>query len=253
MNTRMRTHQFFNGLFMLSVLFSCTTKKTIYSANCNGKELTLQLVTKKKFSTIDYQHELLYGGKLVDVINYSHLGYKPPYSPAVYGTAPWHLIDTTRQPYQPTGYDIPLDKIPVMVYVDTTILTRPEFDAFYDCLKQHHKAMQTAMEKVPEFQAYQYGGIVYGSREQFEQRYVKNKNDYFIVYPDGRTSHTLIESLMTTTSSGGLGNVIMPGKRILVNTAQRPMAELETYRNTRTNRPLSADFTFDVDTAFHSR
>lgn len=234
-------------------LFSCTTKTVIYTTDCNGKVLTLQLVTEKKFSTIDYSHQLIYGGKVVDEITFNRLNYGPPYDPAVYGTASWHLIDTVRQPYQPPGYETPLDKIPVMVYVDTTILTPGGFASFYECLEQHHKLMQSAMEKFPTFQAYQYGGIVYGSRDQFEQRYEKNKNDYFVIYPDGRTSHTRIESLMQTTSSGGLSDVVMPGKRILVNTAERPMSEVQAYRNTRTNRPLSADFNFEVDTAFHSR
>lgn len=242
-------------LYLLLPLFvaSCTTKTVIYTADCNGKVLTLQLVTEKKFSTIDYYHELLYGDKVVDVINYDHLSFKPPYKPAVYGNSPWHLIDTVRQTYQPAGFDAPVAKIPVMVHVDTTVLDPAEFERFYTCLKQHHKAMQTAMEKVPEFQDYQYGGIVYGNRESFERRYEKNKNDYFIVYPDGRTSHTLVESLMTTTSSGGLSDVHMPGERVLVNTAQRPMAELKQYRNPRTNRSLNEDFQLAVDTMFHSR
>lgn len=253
MNLRTYTCRFTAGLLLTMGLFSCTTKTVIYTINCNGKVLTLQLMTEKKFSTINYSHQLIYGGKMVDEVTYDRLSFKPPYDSAVYGTAPWHLIDTVRQSYQPPGYETPLDKIPVMVYVDTTILIPSEFTAFYECLKQHHKAMQAAMEKFPTFQAYQYGGIVYGNREQFEQRYEKNKNDYFIIYPDGRMSHTLVESLMQTTSSGGLSDVVMPGKRILVNTAQRPMDELQMYRNTKTNRPLPSDFTVEVDTAFHSR
>ncbi len=240
-------------LLLPLLMVSCTTKTVIYTADCNGTVLTLQLVTEKQFSTINYHHELLYDNEVVDVINYDHLSFKPPYKPGVYGSAPWHLIDTVRQSYQPTGSTVLMDKIPVMVHIDTTQLTPDGFTALYTCLKQHHKAMQTAIEKSPDFQTYQFGGIVYGSREMFEQRYEKNKNDYYTIYPDGRISYTLTESLMTTTSSGGLSQVRMPGGRVLVDTAQRPMAELKQYRNARTNRLLSEDFQFDVDTTFHSR
>lgn len=240
---------------LLNAMCTTHTQKTLFTADCNGHPLALQLKSKQTFEMAYHHHELLYDGKVVDVIDYGRLSSRPPYDPAVYGNAPWHYLDTTRQSYQPKGFNGPLEKIPAMLFVDDKEWTPQEFEQIYACMQQHHKAMEESMMQEEKFQPYQFGGMVYGRQANFVETYAKTKNDYFEIYPDGRIIHTLKESLgMTTSSSNGLSDrVLMPGKRILINTAQLPMDELNNYQNPKTDHPLNADFTVEVDTAFHSR
>ena len=242
-------------LALLTITCTTNTSKILYTAECNGHILQLKLVSEQTFETEYNHHELTYDDKVVDVIDYGRLSSRPPYYPEVYGSTPWYYIDTTRQSYQPKGFVGPVEKIPAMLFVDTTQWTPQQFEQLYACVKQHSKPAQASMMQEEKFQPYQFGGMVYGREADFVKKYVKTKDDYFEVYPDGRIIHTLTESLgMTTQSSNGLSNsVLMPGKRILVDTAHLPLQKLGQYRNPQTNRRLQADFRIEIDTVFHSR
>ena len=262
LNRKQLTHKFklpvtLLLLSLLNMMCTTNTSKTLFSADCNGHTLQLKLFSKQTFETEYNHHELTNDNEVVDVIDYGRLSSQAPYDPAVYGNAPWHYLDTTQQSYQPSGFVGPVEKISVMLFVDDTKWTPQQFEQLYACMKQLHKAMQESMMKEEKFQPYQFGGMVYGREANFVKKYAKTNNDYFEIYPDGRIIHTLTEFFglgMTTLSSNGLSDkVLMPGKRILVNTAQLPMDKLNDYRSTKTNHSLSTDFNVEVDTAFHSR
>ena len=247
----------FMSIWLLTLLTGgCTTRTTLYKEDCNGEPLELRLITEKTFNNINYSQELRYNGKVVDVIDFIKLHSTAPYDPAVYGNSPWHYIDTTRRFYQPADVDQPLSKIPVMLYVDPAVWSRQDFERVYACLKQHHAAMHQIINTVHEFQAYQFGGIVYGREDAFVQTYAKTKNDHFEVSPDGSIGHTRIDPSggITGSANGVLNQKIeMPGHRIRIDPAKLSMADVQTYRNTRTNRPLSADFDVRVDTTSPAR
>lgn len=240
-----KNHLLLIGLFQLFMPCNRPKRTVLYKAACNSKNLELHLITRETWQTTYHHHELWFDGKSAGTINYETLGQTLPYYPEVYGTAPWHYLDTTEQ-YYSIMKSGPLRKLRVMLYINPEEWSLAQFKELYICMQQQHKALQQVIENNQAFQRYQFGGIVYGNEESFVQRYEKSKNQYFEVHPDGSIEHHLLESDGGTITSidGFNSKIIMPGKYIVIeNPLKYTIDKLHEYRHVKTNRPIDTDFT----------
>ncbi len=240
----MRNKVSFLVLGLLQLFISCSRpKKTIlYRRECNGKTLQLQLVIRETWETTYHHHELLFDDKNAGTINYKTLDRRLPGNIKVYGSAPWHFLDTTNQIYsiQKSG---PLKKIKVVLYINPEQWSIADFEQLYNCMQQHYKALQQSIEESKSFQRYQFGGMVYGNEESFVKEYAKNKKDFFSIHPDGKIAHHYEGRGLKVTSSNGLSMYVQKGNVVVIeDSLQTTMAELKEFKNIKTGSPMTADY-----------
>ncbi len=130
-----------------------------------------------------------------------------------------------------------------------------QFRSFCLCVQANLTAMQKAIDQnFPPADAIRMTGVVYGNKKDFTARYESDRNNAVEIAPDGSIVHINKDRGMTFYSTNGLGESVTPGRRIAIeDTNQITMQQVKTYRNIKTGRSITADFSFYYDLRFKSR
>ena len=254
----MRRLKLLPGFVMLILLCfagflqSCSQKRgKKFAINCANHPLELAHVEYTRFDAKGQYDELWYNQKKVVKINNENLNNGKPYTPGIYGNAPWQYFDTVAHAYRSRPNDSSaLTKIRFMIYLDTANFTTREFNELAKCLEENMPSLQKVIDSnAGHYTVYQIGGLVYGNEKDFTGQYENEKNYVIQISPDGSIVHISYDRDMTITSSNGLGErVMMPGSRIAVaDTNQITMKQLGNYRNKKTGRSIGTDFKLYYD------
>lgn len=238
------------GLVATATLVACgaTSVTTPYQAQCGGKTLQFQKVTKHKFDTIQDTPQIVFGDKApIKMVQDEISGL--PHDAAVYGKAPFHRLDDKQQTY-PHGTYV-LKKSLVVIYVDPANYSRTEFDALHVCLQAHAAAITKAIGADKDFQPSQLAGMVYGRETDFVEVFEKNAKDFYEVHPDGVVTHVEHDADgikgMKSYSGGGLSNITPSGEILITDTKETSLAALQKYQDAR-GQSLPQRFTVKVET-----
>ena len=222
------------GLVATAALAACGATKvtTLYQAQCGDKTLQFQKVSKHMFDTINYTPQTVFGDKApIKMMEDGISGM--PYDAAIYGKAPFHLLDDKQQTY-PHG-SIVLKKQLTVIYVDPANYSRAEFDALHTCLKTHAAAITNAIGADKDFQPSQLAGMVYGRKADFTEVFKKNEKDFYEIKPDGVITRVELDADgikgMKAFSGGGVSNLTASGEIFITDTTQTSLAALQQYQN----------------------
>lgn len=216
------------------VLFlqSCvSTKRTLlYSQDCDNNKLELINKETIKYSYSSNVYEYWWNKKLMGSVSKSapNMLFN---SDQTYGKGNWYRFGENVNP---------------ALYVTKENITQSEFDAAAACIKSNMERIEEAIKKVAKLNAFQLGGMVYGTYDDFIERY-RNGNRMIWIYPGGLISIQTIKNKNNykfgSADELGLSNKVDHStKTIYIDTTRITLDELREFRNVKTDRPLEVDY-----------
>ena len=216
--------QSFMALSTLFGFLGCGSASTLEEGTFEGKPYTFSSREYKGFSTNSFEYSIKLGSLPAIGITASTTDWGPPYSDAVYGTAPFGYITQNRQPYRNELFD---DAHPTntMLYLAPNRFSKPEFDQYVRFMQQEWPAIDTKYATQPGLRSFPHLiGLVYGKQADFVRIFkgkTQGKPFLFRVEIDGRIRYREDAEYNNDAYTGLAQKVHMPGALIYLDTYTR--------------------------------
>lgn len=213
----------FMALFTFGLL-GCGSTSTLEEGTFNGQRYVFRSTEHKGFSTNSFEYSIKLGSLPAIEITASTTDWGPPYSDAIYGTAPFVYITQNRLPYSDTLFD---DVHPrnTMLYLSPNRFGKPAFDQYVRFMQSEWPAIDAKHATQPGLRSFPHLiGLVYGKQDDFVRIFrgkTQGKPFLFRVEIDGRVRYMEDAEYNNDAYTGLSEKVHMPGSIIYLDTYTR--------------------------------